>query len=370
MVRVLQVYPQMNNAGTERVIFNLYENIDTSKVQFDFLVECPGELDYKIHDMGGKIFYIKKKSKREYYSELIKFFSNHSEYKVIHTHTHDRMGIVLKAAKKCGIPCRVAHSHNARNDLPKIATFIKGIKSLPIEKSATHFFSCSSNAAKWLFPHKEKECKILYNGIQLEKYLFNLKNREKVRRQLDISDDIFVMIHVGRFAKQKNHEYLVKILKEYLKQDKSDWKMLFVGEGPLEANIKMQVKEKGLEKHVIFLGARTDVNELYAASDMFVFPSLHEGLGIVVIEAQASGLPCIVSEAVPPEADMGIGLLNTLRLQDNNVEKWCEMISSKKQGIEFREIQKTAILDGNYNIKKIAAQIQEFYLENGQCKKK
>lgn len=364
MIRILQVYPQMNNAGTERVILNLYENIDTTQVQFDFLVERSGELDEKLIHMGGKIHYLYEKRDKTYYSALLQFFSEHTEYKVVHTHTHERMGLVLKAAKKCGVPCRIAHSHNARNDLPKLAAFVKGISSIPLEKAATHFFACSSNAAKWLFPHKAKECKVLYNGIRLDNYLFKEEWRQKIRYSLGISDDVFVMIHVGRFAKQKNHEYLVKILENYSKIDSSEWKMLLVGEGPLKENIQTHVRKSGLTDHVLFLGNRTDVEKLYSAADMFVFPSLHEGLGIVVIEAQASGLPCIVSEAVPTEADMEIGLLNTLCLKDS-FDKWSDMIVAKKQDTASRESQKPVIMKGKYNIKLIASQMQKFYQENG-----
>ena len=365
MVRVLQVYPQMNNAGTERVIFNLYENIDTEKVQFDFLVERPGELDEKIRRMGGKIYYLQADKKQDYYQALVDFFTEHTEYKIVHTHTHARMGIVLKAAKKCEIPCRIAHSHNARTDLPKMAAYIKGLSSIPMENAATHFFACSSNAAKWLFPHKVKECKVLYNGIYMDDYLFNADNREMVRDALDISQDTFVMIHVGRFAKQKNHEYLVNILENYNKRSQSKWKMLFVGEGQLEESIKEQVKEAGLADHVIFLGGRKDVSKFYSAADMFIFPSLHEGLGIVVIEAQASGLPCIVSDAVPAEADMEIGLLSLLSLKDS-LDKWCDMIETKKQNTKVRDLYKEDILNGKYNIKLIAAEMQKFYLENAR----
>lgn len=362
MIRVLQVYPQMNNAGTERVIFNLYENIDTSKVQFDFLVERPGEMDEKIRSMGGAIHYLYAEKKKDYAKALVKFFKDHSEYSIIHTHTHARMGIVLKAAKKCGIPCRIAHSHNARNDLPKAAAFIKGLTSIPIEQSANYFFACSSNAARWLFPHRINECRIVYNGINLDDYLFNMEHRKRIRDSMGIGEDTFVMIHVGRFAKQKNHEYLVKILKSYNDTDSSDWKILLVGEGPLKADIKNQAVASGLAGHMIFLGSRRDVNELYSAADMFVFPSLHEGLGIVVIEAQASGLPCVVSDAVPPEADMEAGLLHTLRLQDDT-ERWAACIMDNKQNTSYRTMNTKAILDSKYNIKLIAARMQEFYLE-------
>lgn len=365
MVRVLQVYPQINNAGTERVIFNLYENIDRVLVQFDFLVERPGELDDKIRAMGGTIHYMYKEKKNDYYTELVAFFNKHPEYRVVHTHTHGRMGIVLKAAQKCGVPCRIAHSHNARNDLSKGAKFIKGLTSIPMENAATHFFACSSNAARWLFPHKIEECKVLYNGIQLESFLFNREKRMELRSELAIAKNDFVMIHVGRFAKEKNHEYLVKILEEYQKFDSSDWRILLVGEGPLEQVIKEQVKKAGLSNHVCFLGSRRDVNDLYSAADMLVFPSLHEGLGIVVIEAQASDIPCIVSDAVPAEADLKLNQITTLSLR-NPPKQWAEAILGHKEDAPTRGQKNEAILNSQYNIKKIAAQMQQFYLENGK----
>lgn len=365
MVRILQVYPQMNNAGTERVILNLYENIDTSLLQFDFLVERPGELDELIQNMGGKIYYLSAKSRSEYYSVLLQFFREHPEYRAVHAHMHPRMDVVLKAAKKCGIPCRIAHSHNARNDLPKAAAFVKGLISIPLENYANYYFACSSNAAKWQFPHRIKECKVLYNGIKLEDYLYHAENRKSVRSRLGIADDDFVMIHVGRFAKQKNHEFLVKILKSYAEQDRSNWKMLLVGEGPLEDLIKEQTEVAGLSEHIVFMGARRDVNQLYSAADLFLFPSLHEGLGIVVIEAQASGLPCIVSDAVPQEADMEAGLLQTLKVSDSP-EQWANTIFDTSIKHNDRAGKKKEILNGKYNIKKIAKEMQDFYLSQGR----
>ncbi|MDD3415808.1 MAG: glycosyltransferase [Lachnospiraceae bacterium] len=361
MIRVLQVYPQINNAGTERVIINLYENIDTSVIQFDFLVEKKGELDNKIKQMGGKIYYLDEKNKFNYYKRLKLFFLKHPEYKIVHTHTHARMGIVLKAAKNSKVPFRIAHSHNARNDLPKIASFIKGCTSIPIEKSANYFFACSQNAAAWLFPHKTKKCRILYNGIKLDDYLYDVEKRNEKRKELNIETKDFVMINVGRFAKQKNHKYLVEIFNEYNKCHNSNWKAILVGDGPLQDDVKKQVEDCGLLDHVIFLNNRNDVNELLSAGDMFVFPSLHEGLGIVVIEAQASGLPCVVSNAVPEEADMEVGLLHTLKLEDE-FAIWCTEIDTCKVSIEERNRYKNSILQGKYNIEKIASYMQNFYI--------
>ena len=364
MVRVLQVYPQMNNAGTEKVIMNLYENIDTSKVQFDFLVEKEGDIDEVIRKMGGKMFYLYSENKKQYFNNLVSFFRQHPEYRIVHTHTHARMDTVLKAAKKCGIPCRIAHSHNARNDLPPYAAVIKGLTSIPMECRANYFFACSENAARWLFPHRTKECKILYNGIKLKNYVFNMEIRQAVRKKLQIHENEFVMIHVGRFAKQKNHEYLIKILEAYSKKFGGNWKTLLVGEGPLKDDVKRQLDEKGLSEQAIFMNNRTDVNELLSAADMFVFPSLHEGLGIVVVEAQTNGLPCIVSDAVPQEADMNIGLMHTLSLK-KTPERWAEFINEKRVDVSTRNNYEERIMTGKYNIETIGLDMQQFYMQHG-----
>lgn len=351
----------MNNAGTERVIFNLYDNIDKTKIQFDFLVETTGELDCKIRDAGGRIYYINEKNNRVYYKKLCVFFDEHKEYSVVHTHTHSRMNLVLKAAKKCGLPCRIAHSHNARTDLPQIVKLLKGMMSYSIERYANYFFACSENAAKWLFPHKEKQCRILYNGIRIEDYLYNRETRTKVRRELGIQDNEYVMIHVGRLARQKNHRFLMEIIKKYNDNYQANWKALFVGDGPLRNEIQQQVEVEGLTECISFLGNRTDVSELLCAADVFVFPSLHEGLGIVVIEAQSCGLPCIVSEAIPSEADMQLGLFHWTSL-DCKPDLWAEKIEKIRLCKSNRENCVDEILSSDYNIKTISRSMQDFYL--------
>lgn len=359
MVRVLQVYPQINNAGTERVIFNLYENIDRSKVQFDFLVETKGELDSKILALGGKIFYLNSSNNKAYYKLLRNFFNKHKEYSIVHTHTHARMSIVLKAAKQCGVKCRIAHSHNARNDLPRLAWIIKGITSIPIEQNANYFFACSSNAAKWLFPHI-KNCSILYNGINVRDYLFDSEIRKAKRAELGLKDSDFVFIHIGRFAKQKNHRYLLEILNKYNEINKQ-WKALLVGVGPLQDEIREISRNYKLDSHILFLNARNDVNELLSASDLFLFPSLHEGLGIVVIEAQSSGLPCVVSDAVPNEADLKLGLLNRLALKES-YDVWAKCIGEKRTEKKDRLSLSSSLIKSSYNIESIGHYMENFYL--------
>ena len=362
MIKVLQVYPQMNNAGTERVILNLYENINRNEIQFDFLVEKPGEIDEYLRSLGAKIYYIFHTKEKDYYKSLLKFFEQHGEYNIVHAHTHARMNLVLKAARKMNVSCRIAHSHNARNDLNRLMWFIKGLTNIPMECNATHFFACSTNAARWLFPHKLNCCQILPNGINLEKYLFDLNKRNDLRRKFQIKENEVVFIHVGRFAKQKNHEYLVKILDEYNRLIRNEWKALFVGTGPLEKDIKEMCVAKHINQYVLFLGNRNDVAELLNCADCFLFPSLHEGLGIVVIEAQANALPCIVSRAVPEEANLKLGLMKRLNLTDS-IDKWVNEIAKINMNVEDRVNQIEQIINCEYNIKKVSNYMTEFYKE-------
>lgn len=357
MKRILQVYPQLNNAGTEMVIMNWYKNISREKIQFDFLVQKSGELDETVRKMGANIYYIENKD--DYNKKLIDFFKGHKEFNVVHTHTHKEMGTVLKAAKKAGVKYRIAHSHNSRTDLPTIFKLYKMLSERKTEKSATHFFACSEEAAKWLFPTKYKQCRVINNAIDLDRFIFNPIKRKSMRKALNISEASKVICHVGRFAEQKNHERIIEILNELTESDKSIYALL-VGVGPLYEKIKSKAKSE----RIIFMGNRTDVPDIISASDLFLFPSLYEGLGIVAIEAQAGGIKCIASTGVPKAADIGTGLFEQLSLNEDN-SVWIEHIKSclEKCDLEERERLSKKSYESNYNIKKVAKEIENFYTE-------
>ncbi len=360
MIRVLHVFPKMNNAGTEKVILNLYNNIDREKIQFDFLLNEQGELDDEIKNLGGKIFYVDKNcASKDYYKKLIDFFCNNN-YEVVHVHTHENMLLALKAAKKSGVKCRIIHSHNSRQDLPKILKLFRLHRNLEIEKYATDFLACSKEAAKWLYPTKYKYTKIIFNAIDIKKFIYNENVRKNVRKKIKIKDNEKIIISVGRFARQKNHTRFVKIAKK-LAEKKSDLKFVFVGTGPLEDKIKCEVEKNGLENKFIFLGNRNDVNELLMASDLFLFPTLHEGLGIVLVEAQFSGLNCITSDIVPEEADIGLNLIKKINLRKSN-KYWSNQVINVLERVKDRNINEKFINSANYNIKNIASDVQEFYL--------
>ena len=221
MIRVLQVYPQLNNAGTEMVIMNFYRNIDRKIIQFDFLVQKKGELDENVKKLGARIFYIE--NGQDYAEKIKEFLNEHKEeFKIIHTHIHREMGIVLKIAAKVGIPYRIAHSHNARTDLPKVMKFYKMITGYNIERYATHFVACSDEAAEWLFPRKYGQAVVWKNAIEMERFVYSDEVRNEKRKELDIPLSGKVVCHVGRFAKEKNHKRILMILNDLMKKDKEN----------------------------------------------------------------------------------------------------------------------------------------------------
>ena len=357
MVRVLHVYPEMKSAGTEMVIMNLYRNIDREKVQFDILAMREGESDDSFRALGARVHYLPKT--KNYKKGLVEFFLSHPEYRIVHTHTHAEMGTVLKAARRAGVPVRIAHSHNSRPDLPKVMKLYKLITGFNIESSATHFLACSREAAEWLFPRRHKRAVVWNNAIDLDAFRFDGVARREVREALGIPADARVIAHVGRFADQKNHAFIIRLLNRLTAEDPSLYALL-VGGGPLFDEIKAEANSE----RILFLGQRKDVPALLSASDIFLFPSHYEGLGIVAVEAEASGLFCLASSGVPAAADIGTGLFERMSLSEGE-DAWCERIRralADSNSTDRAECSDKAF-DTDYNIHKIAKMAEEFYLE-------
>lgn len=356
MIRILHIYPQLNNAGTEMVIMNLYKNINRKQVQFDFLVQKKGELDKSFRDMGAHIFYISNEG--EYSRALLTFYKEHAEYQIIHTHTHQEMGMVLKMAAKTGIPYRIAHSHNYRGDVPKFMRYYKMIKSWDIETYATHLIACSEEAAAWLFPRTYKKCAIWNNAIDLQAFSYNDEIRKEYRNKFQIPENAKVICHVGRFAEQKNHKRIVTLLNKLIERDEKIYGIL-VGVGPLHEEMKGVANSE----QILFVGNRTDVPSILCAADVFLFPSLYEGLGIVAVEAQANGLMCISSTNVPKAADIGTNSFFQIPLEEKD-EVWIMEILRVLQSCNHNERinRSKASLMSHYNIKRVAEYAQNFYL--------
>lgn len=362
-IRVLHVVVNMNRGGAETLIMNLYRNIDRSKIQFDFLTCNEGVFDQEILDLGGKIHripYITDGGHFHYIKNLNQFFKVNNQFKIVHSHMDKMSGFVLRAAKKAGIPVRIAHSHNTESEGGFAAKLYKSYAGSNIEKSATHFLACSKLAAEWLFKNKADSSKLLKNGIETDKFTFSKNVRDQIRDELGVEHDSLVLGHVGRFNHQKNHTFLIDIFNELNKMEPKSY-LVLAGDGTLRSDIEEKVKKLRLEEKVKFLGVRSDINRLLQAFDLFVFPSFHEGLPVTLIEAQGAGLPCLISEKITEEVDMRMDLVKFLPIDNKNV--WVEEIRKISAKDVSRNISKQALFEQGYDIKNTANFINDFYME-------
>lgn len=360
-IRVLHVVVNMNRGGAETLIMNLYRNLDPKKVQFDFLTCKEGVFDQEIQEMGGNIHripYISDVGHAGYMKALRHFFTNHKHYKIVHSHMDKMSGLVLRAAKMAGIPVRISHSHNTSCEGGIAAKLYKSFAGSFINKSATDLLACSNSAAEWLFKNRNHQVKIINNGINYQRFLFNPKTREKVRTFLNVDESTLVLGHVGRFFEQKNHSFLIEIFREVNKRNPNSV-LVLVGNGSLMSEIYQKVDEYGLNGKVKFLGVRSDVEQLYQAFDLFIFPSIHEGLPVTLIEVQASGMPSLISDTITNEVDLGLGLIEYLPI--NDIGKWVKAIANYSNH-HNRKITSNVFEEKGYDIRKTAASIQEYYL--------
>lgn len=359
-IRVLHVVTYMGRGGLETMLMNYYRSIDRSKVQFDFLTHRDFEADYdrEIESLGGKIYHLPRLNpfSLSYLKKLNQFFQDHPEYKIVHSHLDCMAGIPLKYAKANGVPIRIAHAHN-NNQAKDKKYILKLLFKKNITKYATHLFACSKEAGKWMFGGEKFS--VLNNAIDAGKYSFNETERYKMRVSMNIDQDALVIGHVGRFAPQKNHDFLVDVFAEIKKREPNS-KLILVGTGELQDRVKDKVVSLGLTEDVIFTGLREDVPEILQAMDVFVFPSLFEGLGIAIIEAQAAGLSCIISSGVPMECEKVKGLVHQLDLSCG-VERWAEKVF-ELCNMQRRDT-KAEIISSGFDIHDSATKLEQLYIE-------
>ena len=300
-IRVLQVVTHMNRAGLETMLMNYYRHIDRTKVQFDFLVHRfeRAAYDDEIEYLGGIIYRLPRLVpwSPTYLHALDQFFKQHPEYSIVHVHQDCMSSVILKAAERNGIPVRIAHSHSSNQD-KNFKYPIKLLYKHSIPKYATTLFACGQIAGRWMF--EVDNFQIINNAINCSKYSFDKSRRRLMRTSLLIAEDTLVIGHVGRFSPPKNHDFLLDIFSS-LHHQKPDSVLLLVGDGDLRPQIEKKAKDLGLSEHIIFTGVRSDVADLMQAMDVFVLPSLYEGLPVTMVEAQAAGLPCVISDKVPTD---------------------------------------------------------------------
>ena len=331
-IRIAQIIGKWLGGGVESVVMNYYRHIDRTKIQFDFICdEDSTNIPYdEIKKLGGKIILVPPYQKVfEYQKDLIKIFKDNN-YKIVHSHLNTLSVFPLRAAKKAGVPVRIAHSHSTTNKKEWKKNLVKQVLRPFSKVYATNYMCCSELAGRWLFGNKEYNkgnVYLLNNAIDLDKFKYDEQLRNKKRKELNIKDDTLVIGHIGRFVEQKNHKFLIDIFNEVHKQNNNSL-LILVGQGPLMEEIKEKVKKLGLEDCVKFLGQRNDVNELYQVFDVFCLPSLYEGLPVVGIEAQATGLLCVLSDDMTKETKV-LNETEFLSLKQS-ADIWAKIILNKQ----------------------------------------
>lgn len=364
MIRVLQMIGSLGIGGSQTFVMNIYRKIDRTKIQFDFIIDKDDPSPYKkeIRELGGKIYRLptfKGTNISEIKRTWNRFLNKYPEYKIIHFHVRSYTSLIIPIAKKHGL-YTIQHSHST-SDANLGHAGIKKILEFPLRFQADYLMACSDEAGQWLFGKdvlKRKNYKTVKNAIDGEKFYYNPDVRAEVRNELNIPDGCFVVGNVGRMTPQKNQFWVLKVFREVLRKEANS-KLLLVGDGTLEGDLLKEADELGIREACMFVGARTDTDRLYQAMDVFLFPSLWEGLGIVAVEAQVSGLPCVVSENVPKSADIGAGLYKQVSL-NRDEEKWADEIL-KNQNYP-RTYAKVKLKQSGYEIRDTASLFELFYI--------
>lgn len=363
-IRVAQIIGKWLGGGVEAVVMNYYRNIDRSKIQFDFICdEDSTNIPYdEIKKLGGKVIIIPPYQKVIKYHKALKKVLKEGNYKMVHSHINTLSVFPLFAAKCVGVPVRIAHSHSTSNKKEWKKTLMKNALKPFSKVFATNYMCCSEYAGRWLFGNKEYDkgnVYLLNNAIDLDKFKYDEKVRKRKRKELGIKDDTLVIGHIGRFVAQKNHTFLIDIFNELHKKNKKTL-LVLVGQGPKVGETKEKVNSLKLTDSVMFLGQRNDANELYQAFDVFLLPSLYEGLPVVGVEAQASGLLCVLSDEMTKETKI-LDSTEFVSLSETT-SKWSDIIEKKIK--KFKRLEPTKeITKNNFNIKKEADKLEKMYIE-------
>ena len=361
LIRILHVIGIMNRGGAETMIMNLYRHIDRSRVQFDFVENSgePAAFDDEIRSLGGKIYrcpHYNGKNHFVYQKWWEDFFSAHrGEYRIIHGHLGSTAAIYLSIAKKHGL-FTIAHSHSSGTD-HSLRSAIYSLYSYRTRFIADKLFACSEIAGRDRYGNRS-DVYVMRNAIDVDAFVYDSRVSQRVKHSLSLEGKL-VIGHVGRFVKPKNHEFLLDVFREIVIR-RPDALLLLVGDGELRGSIEAKADLLGIRDSVVFTGVRSDVADLLQAMDVFVFPSLYEGLPVTLVEAQATGLSCIISDQVPTESILVEDLVTVMRLQDS-AEKWAEHILSRLDGAP-RHSRTSELRASGYDIHDTAKWLEEFYL--------
>lgn len=359
-INILQVAGSMDRGGTEAFLMNVFRNINRERFNFVFLCFGDKKFDYEeeVALLGGKIIrvaHIKDIGTIKYIARIKNVIAREN-IDIVHAHTYYNSMFSMIAAKLSGVKVRITHSHFTESGPSQsvLKKIYNKVAEIIIRKYSTNYLACGDEAGKSLFP--KNKFTIVHNGIILEDYYLNINSRTSLRQSLNISQDSIVIGHVGRFDQQKNHKFLIEVFEEYLKLNPNSYLML-IGAGMLEEKIRSQVKKMGIQKNILFLGKRSDVNKLYNAMDIFLLPSLYEGLPVTLIETQANGLASLVSNTI----DKSVKLTPCVQFAPLNQspKQWAKQVTKMKlDHINTKEIMESS----NYNIAQNVNKIEHLYM--------
>lgn len=328
--RVLHIVSAMNRGGAETLLMNVYRNLDRTKLQFDFVSHSPDVADYdnEIRALGGRVYHIPSLGQLGPigYIKKLKEICSSYPYEAVHAHTDYQGGFPALAARLSGINKRICHSHSSSwllgNDMKAklTLTMLQGVMRIAV----TEYCACSTEAASFLFGKRladKGKVRVLKNGIDWSpKRESHEQCAASLKQEFGLPSDAKIIGHVGKFSESKNHRFIVKLLRRLLEMDRSYYVVL-VGNGPLRSEIEELAIQAGVDDHIRFVGVRDDIPRLMEAFDCFIFPSLFEGFGMVAVEAQSAGTPCVVSANVPRSTDLGLGLISYVSLNDH-LDRW------------------------------------------------
>lgn len=370
MTRVAIIGMTTNKGGIESVIMNIYRNIDRSKIQFDFLLRHDsGEMAYEdeVISMGARVYriiYGERESFTKARTNLSNYFYEHPEVKAVYLHINFPYAFPLKIAKKSGIQVRIIHSHssavlfgNEKGIKNKIKAIRNSMVYRQIKRYPNIYFACSELAAQATF--KDKDYVWIKNGIELDKFKYDCQMRRQLRYEYGIDEDTTVFGLVGKLYDTKNPLFALEVFKEYAKIN-SKSKMVIAGDGELRETLRQKVEQYGLKDKVIFLGMTTDAHKWYQAFDLLLMPSLFEGLPVVLVEAQAAGLPCVVSDTITKQ--VCVTELITYKSNNDKAENWAreiEIILDKK--IDRNEYS-PKVREAGFEVKSMANEVMKYLL--------
>lgn len=364
-IRIAEIIGKWVGGGLEQVVYNYTSRIDKDIFQIDFIIDedslfIPRE---KLEKAGINVIIVPPYQKViSYQNALIKIFKE-NKYDIVHSHENTLSVFPLRAAKKAGVKVRIAHSHSTTNNKEIKKNLVKLLLRPYAKMYATDYFACTEHAGRWMFGEKEVDkgnVYIMNNAIEIDNFKYSDEIRKVKREELGIKEDALVIGHCGRFVEQKNHSFLIDVFNE-IHKEREDAVLLLIGQGPLQDEIKEKVKKMGLEDCVLFVGQRKDINQLYSVMDVFAFPSLYEGLGMVLIEAQVAGCYCVASTEVPEVAKIS-NKLDFIELE-KSAKEWSEVILEKVNSGLNRDRINGVAADNGYNIKNELHKLTEKYIE-------